>query len=121
MLRQLLHNLLDCVGLLSDTTMLLLLLPLRMAKDRARDFLLDEAASGQSHLEPKPPPCVRPGCRLPSKPKQRAKREEDLDQRGKERKGRLGQTQEVGGSCAAFNPLGTRGAGKVKLNRQSSQ
>jgi hypothetical protein len=36
-------------------------------------------------------------------------------------KGRLGQTQEVGGSCAAFNPLGTRDAGKVQLNRQSSQ
>jgi hypothetical protein len=69
--------------------------------------------------EPMPPPCVRPGCRVPSKPKQRAKREEDL--REKERKGRLGQTQEVGGSCAAFNPLGTRGAGKVQLNRQSSQ
>ena len=34
--------------------------------------------------EPKPPPCIRPGCRLPSKPKQRAKREEDLrEKRGK--------------------------------------
>jgi hypothetical protein len=44
------------------------------------------------------------------KPKQRAKREEDL--REKERKGRLGQTQEVGGSCAASNPLGTRSAGE---------
>ncbi len=68
--------------------------------------------------EPMPPPCVRPGCRLPSKPKQRAKREEDL--REKERKGRLGQTQEVGGSCAAFNPLGTRGLKALLPERLST-
>ena len=69
--------------------------------------------------EPKPSPCVQPGCRLPRQSKQRSKTEEDL--REKKRKGRLGQTQGVGGRCAAFNPLGTRGAGKVQLNRQSSQ
>ncbi len=40
---------------------------------------------------------------------------------GEKRKGRLGQTQRVCGSCAASNPLGTRGAGKAQLYRQSSQ
>ncbi len=69
--------------------------------------------------EPKPSPCVQPGCRLPRQSKLREKTEEDL--RGKKRKGRLGQTQGVGGSCADSNPLGTRGAGKVQLNRQSCQ
>jgi hypothetical protein len=70
-------------------------------------------------LEPKPTSCVRPGCQLPRQSEQRSMTEEDLGE--KKRKGRLGQTQGVGGSCAAFNPLGTRGAGKVQLNRQSSQ
>ena len=70
-------------------------------------------------LEPKPTSCVRPGCQLPRQSERRSMTEEDLGE--KKRKGRLGQTQGVGGSCAAFNPLGTRGAGKVQLNRQSSQ
>jgi hypothetical protein len=65
--------------------------------------------TGTKYVEPKPTSCVWPGCRLSRQSKQRSKTEEDL--REKRRKGRLGQTQGVGGRCAAFNPLGTRGAG----------
>jgi hypothetical protein len=63
--------------------------------------------SQEYFCEPKPTPCIRPGCRLPSQLQQRSKKEEDL--RKKERKGGLGQSPDY----ADFNPLGTRGAGKL--------